>query len=386
MDRRAVLAGAAATLLAGLNTPMARAKAGQHVVVIGAGAAGMTAAYLLKRAGATVTVLEAADRIGGRMKRLNGFADFPIDLGAEWIHTPPAVLDEIVDNPAIAVDVETIRYRPKTYDTWDDGTLGSANWLRLAYAEHKFKHTTWFGFFERHLLPSVLSDIRLGQIVQAITWSQDGVQVTTDQGRFDADQVVVTVPLSVLQRGGIRFGPGLPNRVEQALADTVFGAGLKVFMKFSERFYADIVLPGGVDAFMADEWSSRLFYDAAFGKGRDTHVLGLFQNSNVPLASRGLSDAQILRNTLAELDQIYDGLPSQVFEDARVQNWDRVPHIWGTYSNDYQPASGRTLRQALAPIDGRLFFAGEALGGEYRSTVHGAAFSAFEAVEDLLQR
>ena len=60
-------------------------------IVVGAGAAGLTAAYdLFFEDNVKVKVLEASDRIGGRLKRApDEFADFPIDLGGEWIHTDP---------------------------------------------------------------------------------------------------------------------------------------------------------------------------------------------------------------------------------------------------------------------------------------------------------
>lgn len=383
ISRRAFgLSALAATLF---GPGLGRAKAGQRVIVVGAGVAGITAGYLLQRAGAEVTILEAAPHWGGRIKRLEGFADFPIDLGAEWIHADHSILKEIVDDRTAKVDEETITYRPKTYDTWDGESRGSANWLRLAYAERKFKRTTWYGFFERHMLPSVSGSLRLNEPVSRIEHSGTGVTVRTAKARYSADQVIVTTPLSVLQKGGISFAPSLPRRIKAALDDTVFGSGLKAFFKFKERFYGDITLPQGASGFTADTWSERIFYNAAFGKDSGDHVLGLFQNSNVPLATARQSDAQIQRDLLAELDRIYDGAASQLVEKVHVQNWDRVPYIHGTYSNDYDEGAQGTLVYAFRPVAGRLFFAGEALGGEDRSTVHGAAFSAFEAVDQLLQ-
>ncbi|NOT70123.1 MAG: FAD-dependent oxidoreductase [Hyphomicrobium sp.] len=84
MNRRTVL-----TLLATLSTlrnvPHARA-ARRSVVVIGAGLAGLTAAKKLAQAGAEVTVIEARDRIGGRIWTSNVWPGLPMDLGASWIH------------------------------------------------------------------------------------------------------------------------------------------------------------------------------------------------------------------------------------------------------------------------------------------------------------
>ncbi len=61
-----------------------------HVIVIGAGAAGLAAARELARAGTRVTILEARDRVGGRIftTRRRGWP-LPIELGAEFIHGRP---------------------------------------------------------------------------------------------------------------------------------------------------------------------------------------------------------------------------------------------------------------------------------------------------------
>ena len=65
------------------------------VIVIGAGAAGLSAAAELAEAGFSAIVLEARDRIGGRIFTLNDVGQqFPIELGAEFIHGgPPEILD-----------------------------------------------------------------------------------------------------------------------------------------------------------------------------------------------------------------------------------------------------------------------------------------------------
>ena len=86
--RRFLQAGAAsaAALALGMQAKLSDAQtAGNSVIVIGAGIAGLAAAAKLKAAGLTVTVLEARGRVGGRIWTDRGVLGFPCDMGAGWI-------------------------------------------------------------------------------------------------------------------------------------------------------------------------------------------------------------------------------------------------------------------------------------------------------------
>ena len=80
------------------------------VIIIGAGASGLAAAKILQRNNVDYLVLEASNRYGGRLKENKTLADFPIDLGAEWIHHLPAVLNRLKGKPGDLVDEETVPY------------------------------------------------------------------------------------------------------------------------------------------------------------------------------------------------------------------------------------------------------------------------------------
>ena len=100
------------------------------VIIVGAGAAGLAAGYLLKRYGVDFEIIEASPVYGGRLKKASNFADFPIDIGAEWIHTDPKILADIINNPGSDVNIDIIVYNPQTIKSWTNGKLKSHNYIR----------------------------------------------------------------------------------------------------------------------------------------------------------------------------------------------------------------------------------------------------------------
>ena len=82
------------------------------VIIVGAGAAGLYAGYILKSRGIDFSILEACDIYGGRMGKLNGFADYPIDIGAQWMHGSNSIVADLVKakKTNITLDETEIKY------------------------------------------------------------------------------------------------------------------------------------------------------------------------------------------------------------------------------------------------------------------------------------
>ncbi|MEM7655330.1 MAG: NAD(P)/FAD-dependent oxidoreductase [Bacteroidota bacterium] len=354
------------------------------VLIIGAGAAGMGAAYFLERNGIEYEVLEASTTFGGRVKRASGFADFPIDLGAEWLHADPETLTELVADPTTAVDVDLIRYRPQEIEAWNGNKLNRHNWVRALYAEYKFKSITWYGFFEKYFIPHIGDKIRYKQAVAKIDYTGDQVAVTTEEGEvFEADRVLITIPIAVLQQETIEFVPALPAEKKTAIQNVYIGDGIKVFIEFTERFYPDLVLTNGL--WSSGEAAEHLFYDAAFRKEAQSHVLGLFTVGEKATPYTNLnSEEEIMTKIMAELDEMFDGKASDTYVQHVIQNWSKEPYIGGSYALDYEGDREDIIDTILAPVNNQLYFAGEALNKVWQSTVNGACESGYAVVQEMV--
>ena len=349
------------------------------VLIIGAGAAGLTAGHILNKYNIDFQILEASSVHGGRMKKIEGFADFPIDLGAEWIHTDPSVLARILNDQQSNEDIDIITYNPQTFSIWKNGKLRKRNIYSNFYSEYKFKNSTWYDFFDQLIVPDIQDRIIYDTPITSIDYTNGQVLVQSLDGQiFTSDQVLVTTPISILQSDYIQFSPALPNEKVEALNSIDFPPILKVFIEFSERFYPDIVLIGGLSA-------DDLYYDAAFGKDTERNILGLFAIGELARTySEMSSEEEVFQTIMTELDEMFDGKASASYQKHVIQNWTHEPFIRGSYSH-FQNNETETIETLIEPLAGKIYFAGEAmnLDGD-TSTVHGAAESAYKILEGML--
>ena len=179
----------------------------------------------------------------------------------------------------------------------------------------------------------------------------------------------------------ISFSPALPNDKIDAINSVEMSDGLKVYLKFSERFYPDLLAMGGLSEFMND---GRLYFDVAFKKNTNEYVLGLFNVGGKAHELTSLeSDQEIIDTALAELDEVFDGKASQFFIEGLVQNWSKDPFVQGAYSF-YGDEYSDLIPRISEPVDSKVHFAGEVLNIEEWSTVHGAGFNGREVAETIM--
>lgn len=378
--------------LLGIGSPMfnrcasfsgqALMQAHEKVIIIGAGAAGLTAAYLLNRKGIEVSILEAKSTYGGRIESLKGFTDFTLPLGAEWLHTTEPVLEEIVDDASVNIEVETTAYDFEVDYCLDAASGKKMNLTDMQLSENdlRFTNSSWIDFFEEYILPGIQDKIKYEQIVEEIDYTDDVIQVRTNKEVFRANRVIVTVPVTVLKSGDINFTPPLPKKKQDALEALDLYSGCKAFISFKEQFY-----PTFVKIQDQGKGPTRAYFDAAYGKGSKDHILGLVAVDEYAKPYLERKDPERIQFILQELDEIFEGQASPNYIKHTFKNWSEDPFAKGTYYPAFSLKIYASIKAMAKPVDNKLFFAGDLYtDGESWSMVHVAARSAKTTVEALI--
>ena len=348
------------------------------VLIIGAGAAGLTAGYQLAQKGIDFEIIEASTVHGGRMKQTKEFVDFPIPLGAEWLHVRRGIFDEIVNNQKVKITTKTKPYNKNVDSALYEGYEISLRGIGFKI-EQKFINSSWLDFFDEYITPAVVGKINLDEIVTSIDYGQEKVEVKTKNSKFTADKVIFTAPVKMLQKETITFTPVLPSYKLKAVQNVTVWDGFKAFIEFTEKFYPEAV------GFKIKPRSAgqKLYYDVAYGQDSKRNVLGLFSVGTGTLPYRKLSHQELKVYMLKELDELFDGKASPNYINHISQNWNEEPFINGAYINDRESPS--RIRALGKSIDKKIFFAGTCYTmGEDWGSVHTAARSAIRAVNELL--
>ncbi|MBX9759927.1 MAG: FAD-dependent oxidoreductase [Beijerinckiaceae bacterium] len=393
------------------------------VVVVGAGAAGIGAGQELRALGKRAIVLEARGRVGGRVFTDRSLGD-PWDAGALYIHwseTNPftklaerlgfetldpsstsggmrfvdfsasgdapqrrggfgivqdlfdtdiapvpdiSILDRVggpkadVAQAAMAIARMSLGDEPERISALDYARLWAGDDLVVRQGYGTLVEKAAEGL-----------DIRLSSPVEAIDWSGAGVRVTTKNGVINARAAIVTLPVGVLQKGGVRFTPELPQTTRDGLAGLGMGALTKVALKFNgERFG----LPAGMDI-----WERlgprRSFNFECFTYDRDV-VIAFFGGDHArEVMAQGEQGA--VRVVLDEFKRMVGARVEKAFVGGKLAGWANDPFSMGAYSH---ALPGRANARALlaAPVGDRIWFAGEATAGTGPEENFGGAMTA----------
>jgi len=414
---------------------------GKSVLVIGAGIAGLSAATHLKNNGFSVTILEAQDRVGGRI-RTDRSLEIPFDEGASWIHGPTnnpikklaseagASTFVTEDDQVVVFDWNGVAYSDALLTSAEDafsdaleavlaeGNTAQSfqtifnqlypnqindrlwNYMLSAYLEFDtgadisqlssvfFDDDEAYGGADQlitngyDLLTDFLAnglDIQLNHPVSAINYLQEKVIVTSNGIDREADYAVVTVPLGVLKKNSISFIPAFPEAKKAAISRTNMGNVNKFLLTWEQAFWDNQAHYFG----LTPETKGKFNYFLNLQKATSSNALMTFAFGEYASITETMSDSALISEIMLHLKQIYGSSIPEPTAFRRTQ-WGQHPYTFGAYSYATNGTTSADFDLLAEALNDRVFFAGEHTNRAYRGTTHGAYLSGIREAEKII--
>jgi monoamine oxidase len=397
-----------------------------EVIVVGAGAAGLGCAERLSRQGVDFLMLEARDRVGGRVYSITE-EQLPIELGAEFVHGLPKKIIALLEGfkiPFYEVSDEHLYFKGKKLiplnDFWermekimsslkrksDHSICEFIKRKKLSPDDRKlflsfiegfhaadtnvlgeeglsdtnqngedgiFRLTTGYSTIFTRIAETFAKRLHLCTELKKIDWERGRVQLTCNQGPsqtqkiYECKKVVLTLPIGVLKSTAIQWNKK-PAELDAALGGVHMGHVQRIVFRFRNRFWEEQTsfMHTGDDQYFPTWWSLRPMhskYLVAWQGGPKA-----LEMANWPVEER-INSALM---TLAKLTRQPLRIVNAEVEKAHTHNWTK--DIWSRGAYSYIGVNGLTGAQRLQkPFGDTLYLAGEGCAKTSgRGTVHGA--------------
>jgi monoamine oxidase len=400
------------------------------VAIIGAGAAGLGAARALESSGLSLIVLEARGRVGGRGHTIMAAPDVVFDVGCGWLHSadqnsfvpiaeqlnfeinkalppwrerafgkafPQHERDDFIraldafydraeqaaktgrDGPANACLEPGNRWNPMidAISTYVNGSeLDQVSILDMdAYEDTNINWRVRRGYGALMAAYGASCPLALNTKVTLIDHSGSRLRVETSRGTLSAAKVIVTVPTNLIADEAIRFHPKLPAKVDAARG-LPLGLADKVTLALDQP--EDLPEEGNLRAAtMRTEMGT--YHLRPFGQ---PCIEGFF-GGRFAQALEDAGDGAIAAQAIDDIAGLLGSDFRRRLKPLAESRWAHDEFARGSYSHALPGHAGARAMLA-APVDGRLFFAGEATSPNFFSTAHGARDSGERAAREVV--
>lgn len=414
---------------------------GKKVIVVGAGIAGISAAKRLRENGFEVLILESQDKIGGRI-RTNRSLNLPFEEGASWIHTPKgnpitnvakqsgATTFLTSDDSVEVFDIDGTKYTNSALTKADNQYYRAIEAVKNAGSKDKsFQEvfdTLYPSYSSNRLWTFILSsylefdtgadismlsskyfyddeeykgedvivtngydritdflaqkiDVQLNSRVVSIDYSGVKVVVNTDSNTFEADYIIVAVPLGVLKNKSIDFEPSLPMSKTKAINSTNMGTVNKFLLVWDEPFWDVSLQYIGY----TPETKGKFNYFLNTRKYSSTNGLMTFAFGDYAIETENMTDGEVIEEIMLHLKSIYGNEIPNPTSFLRTK-WAQNVNSFGSYSYATVNTTSEDFNILSNQIDNKLFFAGEHTSKDYVATVHGAYLSGIREANKLI--
>jgi monoamine oxidase len=211
-------------------------------------------------------------------------------------------------------------------------------------------------------------------VTEIDTRDANRIKVTTPRGTLTAKAVVVTVPMTLLALGRIRFVPDLPTVYDEAFHSLPFGLVDKVGLRFSSNVFAGLPPNTMVTRHVQQEH----FTMALAGMAAKPNMMNLLVGGELASDLEAGGEQAFLDYSKQFLTDTFDASVASAVDKIVVHPWGQDLFTMGSYSSALPGKAGARVT-LQTPIDNRIFFAGEAVSSVAHSSLHGAYLTGQQA-------
>ena len=341
------------------------------IVIIGGGFSGLLIAYFLQKEGMNPQILEARNRLGGRIYTLRS-DDAHIEMGATWLGKKHHHLVDLLDD--FGIDICEQYMGSKGY--YEPMSVMPPQLVDLPPGEepsYRIKGGTDI-LIQRLARRLDQNQIHLNEAVQTIRETNSTLEIQTDSNVFEADIAISTLPPKLLV-DSVQFSPALPDEFTDIASQTHtwMADSIKVALTFEEPFWRN---PDSSGTIFSNVGPVSEMYDHS-GDGR--YALKGFMNN----AWHAVSREQRKQLVIEQLRRFY-GSKVDSYRSYRELVWQNEPFTYSNYKKPVTPHqnNGHSIFQQ-AFFDQRLIIAGSETATEFPGYMDGVVESAQRTVRQL---
>ena len=344
------------------------------IVIIGAGLTGLTLNYLLRSEGLKVVVIEARDRVGGRIHTIHKEGEPTVEMGATWFGSKHHHLVDLLE------ELELGWFPQRLGKTAIYEYMSSSPPQLVSLPENDEPSFRIKGGTSTLIkaLNSYLSTDRLflSTKVTGLTANQDHLLVQTDKGTIKANKVVSTLPPNLF-KSQVATSPELPATLKKLMGQTHtwMGESIKFALTFKEPFWRKTGTSGTV--FSNTGPVTEMYDHADFDD--EYFALKGFLNG----AYHSVNREERLKIILGQLQKYYGAKVTDYFNYHEVV-WAHEPFTYAPYKDHIFPHQHNGHEQYRQPfMEGKLYLAGSETAPDFPGYMDGAVASAHFAARQL---
>ena len=355
----------------------------KKVIIIGAGISGLVAGYDLTVAGYDVTILEARDRIGGRVLTIRSpFSnEHYVEGGAARIKPSHDLTIAYANHfnltldPFYATNGDYVDFSSGSRTIIDNTTYLNTSYgstLRKNYLKIRGGSDQLTNAFANS---SELSNkIYLNSAVTSIAQNSDNVIVNAGGNQFQADKVLCTVPLTVLNK--INFTPALSSNKQTAMNGGFrYAPATRIYIQFKNRFWENESLNGWGNTDLPEE-----IWQPSWDMSGNTGVLMSYLRWSAAENMDTLNDNERNNAVLNRWENIFAGSINN-FDSGISKSWALDEWSKGAWASP-TTTQNENLNDSISQSEGRIHFAGEHASND-RGWMQGALFSGLRAASEI---